>query len=103
MRWGDVQLMKDADETEYLHISERQTKTRSGADPRNTRSIKPKACATPDLPSERDPIVVFKIYSVKRPESKNKPGAPFCVSLQKNSDKSWSLKPMHWELTNLTV
>ena len=49
MHWGDVQLMNDADETEYLHISERQTKTRSEADPRNTRSIKPKACATPDL------------------------------------------------------
>ena len=25
------------------------------------------------------------------------------ITLQKNSDKSWSLKPMHWELTNLTV
>ena len=46
MCWGDVQLMKDADGTEYYRIllilfSERQTKTRSGADPRNIRPIKP--------------------------------------------------------------
>ena len=62
MCWGDVQLMKDTDGTD-LHFSERQTKTRSGADPRNVRPIKPKAFATPDLPRERDPVVVYKIYS----------------------------------------
>ena len=55
--------MKDADGTEYLHFSERQTKTGSGADPRNVRPIKAKAFATTDLPRERDPVVVFKIYS----------------------------------------
>ena len=84
--------MKDADGTEYLHFSERQTKTRSGADPRNVRPIKPKAFATPDLPRERDPVVVFKIYSEKRPESMNKPDAPFYLGVNhttKNSDKSW--------------
>ena len=41
MRWGDVQLIKGEDGTEYSHISERQTKTRSGADLRNVRPIKP--------------------------------------------------------------
>ncbi|CAH3190070.1 unnamed protein product, partial [Porites lobata] len=59
--------MKDADGTEYLHFSERQTKTRSGADPRN-------------------------IYSEKRPESMNKPDAPFYLGVNhttKNSNKSW--------------
>ena len=64
--------MKDADGTEYLQFYERQTKTRSGADPRNVQLIKPKAFATPGLPRERDPVVVFKIYSEKRPESMNK-------------------------------
>ena len=82
MCWGYVQLMKDAAGTEYLNFSERQTKTRSGADPRNVRPIKPKAFATPDLPGERDNVVVFKIQSEKRPESMN------------------DLKPMQWELTN---
>ena len=90
--WGDVQLMKDADGTEHLHSSERQTKKRSAADPRNVRPIKPKAFATSDLPRERDPVVVFKIYSEKRPESMNKPDAPFYLGVNhttKNSDKSW--------------
>ena len=85
--WGDVQLMKDEDGTE------RQTKIRNGADPRYVRSIKPKAFATPDLPRERDPVVVFKIYSGKRPESMNKSHAPFCLGVnhitKKNSDKNW--------------
>ena len=39
---GDFQLMKDADGPEYLHFSERKTKARSGADPRNVSPIKPK-------------------------------------------------------------
>ena len=80
--------MKDADGTEYVHSSERQTKARSAADPRNVRPIKPKAFATSDLPR----VVVFKIYSEKRPESMNKPDAPFYLGVNhttKNSDKSW--------------
>ena len=80
------------DGTEYLHFSERQTKTGSGTDPHNVWTIKPKAFATPDLPRERDPVVVFKIYSEKRPESMNKPDAPFYLGVNhttKNSDKSW--------------
>ena len=88
----DVQLMKDADGTEYLHFSERQTKTRSGAYRRNVLLIKPKAFATPDFLAERDPVVIFKIYSEKRPESMNKPDAPCYLGVNhttKNSDKSW--------------
>ena len=84
--------MKDADGTEYLHFSERQTKTGSGADPHNVRPIKPKAFATTDLPRKRDPVVVFKIYSEKRLQSVNKPDAPFYLGVNhttKNSDKSW--------------
>ena len=80
--------MKDADGTEYLHFCERQTKTRSGADPRNVRPIKPKAFATPDLPRERDPVVVFKIYSKKRPESMNKPDAPFYLGVNDTTSSS---------------
>ena len=92
MCWGDIQIMKDADGTEYLHFSERQTKTTSGADPHNVQPIKPKAFGTPDLPRKLDPVVLFEIYSEKRPESMNKPDAPFYLgvnSTTKNSDKSW--------------
>ena len=105
MYWGDVQLKKDADGTGYLHFSERQTKTRKGADPRNVRPIKPKAFATPDLPHERDPVVVFKIYSETKPESINKPDTLFIwvsTILQKTLIKV-GLQPVQWELTNLTV
>ena len=38
MTRGDVQLPMEADATEYLEYSERQTKTRTGAKPRNIRS-----------------------------------------------------------------
>ena len=36
-----------ADGTEYLEYSERQTKTRTGAEPRYVRAVKPKAFAAP--------------------------------------------------------
>ena len=52
MCWGDIKLMAAADGTEYLKYSERQTKTRTGAEPRNTRSVNPKAFALPN--SSRD-------------------------------------------------
>lgn len=84
--------MKDTDGTEGIYLCERHTKTRSGTGPRNVQLIKTKAIATPDLPRQQDPVVVFKIYSEKRPESMNKPNAPFHLSVNhttKNSDKSW--------------
>ena len=34
MKWGDVQLLTDVNGAEYLEYSERQTKTRTGAEPR---------------------------------------------------------------------
>ena len=42
MTWGDVELHKEADGTEYLEYCERQTKTRTGAEPRDVRAVKPK-------------------------------------------------------------
>ena len=46
MKWGDVQLLTDVNGAEYLEYSERQLKTRTGAEPRgsrNVRAVKPKA------------------------------------------------------------
>ena len=59
MAWGDVKLEQEADGTEYLEYTERQTKTRMGAEPRNVRPIKPKAFAT-NGPCERDPLQYIK-------------------------------------------
>ena len=38
---GDGVISKDIDGKEYLEYFERQTKTRTGEDPRNQRQIKP--------------------------------------------------------------
>ncbi|XP_074629058.1 uncharacterized protein KIAA1958-like [Acropora palmata] len=42
MCWGDVQLRQTTNGEEFLEYSERQTKTRTGENPRDVRQIKPK-------------------------------------------------------------
>ena len=74
--------MKDADGTKYIHFSERQTKTRSGADPRFGMSDRSKLKLWRlQIYHEQDPVVAFEIYSEKRPESMNKPDAPFYLDV----------------------
>ena len=58
MCWSDVKLLRDANGTEYLEYCERQTKTRSGEEPRNIKPVKAKAFARPDGPPEKDPVFV---------------------------------------------
>ena len=93
MTWGDVQLHMEADGTEYLEHSERQTKTRTGAEPRNVRAVKPKAFAAPNGPPQRDPVAFYKIYSEKRPDTMNKPDAPYYLGINytksPSSNKLW--------------
>ena len=47
MRWGDVGRKETAaDGTTFLeYTDERQTKTRTGADPKDSRTVKPKMFA----------------------------------------------------------
>ena len=47
MCWGDVKLCQISTGQEYLEFNERETKTRSGNDPRNVRAIAPKMFAVP--------------------------------------------------------
>lgn len=78
LRWGDVKLKQTPDGKEYLEYSvERQTKTRTGSDPRITRQIKPRMYSAPDLPAERDPVRVYKLYASKCPESTLTDDSPF--------------------------
>lgn len=52
--WGDVKLKQTPDGKEYLEYSvERQTKTRTGSDPRDIRKIKPRMYSAPNQPAER--------------------------------------------------
>ena len=46
--------MFSADETEFLECTERQTKTRTGAEPKDTRTVKPKMFSVPG--SDGDPV-----------------------------------------------
>ena len=59
LRWGDLTLRIDDDGHEYIvYTQERQTKTRTGANPRDIRQTKPRAYAIPDVPN-RDPVGLY--------------------------------------------
>ena len=84
LRWGDIVLKTDSDGKEYLEYFERQTKTRTGEDPRNQRPIKPRMYANNDAISiDRDPVhvYIYKMYKEKRPPSMLEPDSSFYLSL----------------------
>lgn len=93
LKWGDIELLCDEDEDEYLsHIRERQTKTRVGTDPKNTRKFKPKAWANSEN-KERCPVEAYKIYKQQRPHEMMNPDAPFFLGINAlrspNSQQPW--------------
>ena len=53
LKWGDVVLKKDTEGKEYLEFTERQTKTRTGKNPMNRRSVKPRMYENLSAGSER--------------------------------------------------
>ncbi|XP_073258936.1 uncharacterized protein KIAA1958-like [Porites lutea] len=93
MCWGDVKLKETADGKEYLEFNERQTKTRTGSDCRDIRAMPPKMLATDG--SEKDPIVVYKLYAQKRPEKMSKDDSPFYLAVNNNL-KAESLQAKEW-------
>ena len=46
---------------------QRQTKTRTGAEPRNVRAVNPKAYSFTNDSLDRDPVFADKVYPEKRP------------------------------------
>lgn len=93
MCWGDVKLKETADGKEYLEFNERQTKTRTGSDCRDIRAMPPKMFATDG--SEKDPIVVYKLYAQKRPEKMLEDVSPFYLAVNNNL-KAESLQTKEW-------
>ena len=81
LRWGDVVLETDSQGKEYLVHSERQTKSRQGDDPRNVRPVKPRMYENKEIPAERNPVNVYKLYRNKRPQSMLEPDAPFYLTV----------------------
>ncbi|XP_076081788.1 uncharacterized protein LOC143052605 [Mytilus galloprovincialis] len=86
MTWGDVQLCKDSKSQEYLQMNERNTKTRTGANLKNTREIPQRAWATTD--QTKCPVAAYKLYKSKRPTKYSKPEDPFYIQENNNPDKS---------------
>jgi integrase len=79
MCWGDVTLKSNTNGHEYLEFCERQTKTRTGNDPRNIREVTPKLWANVSNP-DRCPIKIYKIYANKRPAGYSLPHNPFYIA-----------------------
>ena len=73
-----------------LEYSERQTKTRTGENPRDVRQIKPKMFSDPG--SEKDPVAAYQLYAKKRPTEMNDSDAPFYLAIN-NCTKQESSKP----------
>ena len=92
MTWGDVQLKASADGLQFLEYTERQTKTRTGAEPKDTRAVKPKMFSVPS--SDRSsPVKAYHLYASKRPEQMNSADSPFYLAINytklAQSSKPW--------------
>ena len=75
--WGDVSLHTEAEtDAQWLENNERQTKTRTGENPKDIRKVKPKMWATPENP-KKCLVEIYKLYLAKRPDAYN---APFYAS-----------------------
>ena len=93
LKWGDIELLTDVDGDEYLcHIKERKTKTRTGADCRDTRKFKPKAWASND--KSRCPVEAYKVYREHRPTEMMTEDSPFFLSVNALRKKG-SLQPWY--------
>ncbi|XP_062579483.1 uncharacterized protein LOC134241461 [Saccostrea cucullata] len=77
--WGDISLQKNPDGTEYLQHFERQTKTRTGVNTRDTRKVLGKIFSAPHL-NENNPVEVYKKYASLRPQGFSEPNDPFYIA-----------------------
>jgi hypothetical protein len=86
LKFGDIVIDKDASGEEFIqHVKERQTKTRTEADPNNSKEIKTTAWAN-DNPN-RCPVNAFRILTSKRPAKMMKPDSSFFLSVNHVSDR----------------
>ena len=96
---GETSILKtDSDGKEYLEYFERQTKTRTGEDPRNQRPIKPRMYANNDAISiDRDPVHVYKMYKEKRQPSMLEPDSSFYLPVNYcKTETHSSLEGKNW-------
>ena len=97
LKWGDIVLKVDSAGKQYLEYStERQTKTRPGDNPSNTRTVKPRLNENQTVPSERNPAFLYKLYKDKRPEDTLVDDAPFYLSINHVSSEKLALPETKW-------
>ena len=97
LKWGDIVLKVDSAGKQYLEYStERQTKTRPGDNPSNTRTVKPRMYENQTVPSERNPVFLYKLYKDERPEDTLVDDAPFYLSINHVSSEKLALPETKW-------
>lgn len=101
IKWGDITLQKSNNGVEYLmYDKERQTKTRTGENSNDRRTVKPKGFMTlnrGDVGSNLiDPVEMYKLYASKRPFGMSEDESPFYLGLniirRIDSTKPWFVR-----------
>ena len=99
MRWGDVERKETADGTAFLEYNERQMKTRTGTDPKDSCAVKPKMFALKG--SDRDPVQAYDLYASKRPDDLKTPDSPFYLAINHTTKavkiQNLGLSELPWE------
>ena len=91
MRLCDVERKETADGTAFLEYNDRQTETRTGADPKDSRTVKPKMFAA--VASERDPVRAYDLYTSKRPDDLKTPDSSFYLAIDHTTKAAVNTKP----------
>ena len=98
MRWGDVGRKETAaDGTTFLEYNERQTKTRTGVDQKDSRTVKSKMFAV--VGRERDPVRAYDLSASKRPDDLKTPDSPFYLALN-HTTKTVNTKPCRAQVSS---
>ena len=85
--WGDLQLKTDSEGNRFVEFSKkRQTKTRTGENPRNLREKKPQMYENKNNP-DRCPINTYLAYKNLRPADMMTDESPFYLAVNIESPK----------------
>ena len=88
MCWGDLKLCQTATGQKYFEFNERETKTRSGNDPRNVRAIALKMFSVPNNEKCIGPVKAYKVY-LRRKATRGNENRRCTVFLGSNQCKIW--------------
>ena len=85
--WGDLQLKTDSEGNRFIEFNiERQTKTRTGENPRNIREKKPKMYEGKSN-ADRCPVNTYLAYKEHRPTSMMTDESPFYLAVNNENPK----------------